>query len=291
MKEKKDCKIVQDLLPNYIEKLTNEETNTFIENHLKECTECRKVYENMKKEIKANGNTRDKREVKYIKKYSNKMKVLKTIILAIVLIYIGIIGYKFIVIKSMQDKIKEYSSITNFHITKKSYCYDTVTTQEIFHKDDNYLGRIKSISECRDDREIISTKSGNNYITSGQAKVAVLNSMSLTARDKVYNNLETESAWEFIYGLVFSSKISSVKCNDKDCYKIENFKVSGMLYPEYGMCLYIDKETGLIVRVEEGVPDNNGKMYTQVSDYKYEFNTVTDEDLKEPDISEYKVQQ
>ena len=31
MKEKKDCKIVQDLLPNYIEKLTNEETNNFIE--------------------------------------------------------------------------------------------------------------------------------------------------------------------------------------------------------------------------------------------------------------------
>ena len=25
MKEKKDCKIVQDLLPNYVEKLTNEE--------------------------------------------------------------------------------------------------------------------------------------------------------------------------------------------------------------------------------------------------------------------------
>ena len=30
MKEKKDCKIVQDLLPNYNENLTNEETNKFI---------------------------------------------------------------------------------------------------------------------------------------------------------------------------------------------------------------------------------------------------------------------
>ena len=37
MKEKRDCKIIQDLLPNYIEKLTNEETNNFIEEHLKEC--------------------------------------------------------------------------------------------------------------------------------------------------------------------------------------------------------------------------------------------------------------
>ena len=40
MKEKRDCKLVLDLLPNYIEKLTNEETNNFIEEHLKGCEEC-----------------------------------------------------------------------------------------------------------------------------------------------------------------------------------------------------------------------------------------------------------
>ena len=34
MKEKKECKVVQDLLPNYIEGLTTKETNEFIEEHL-----------------------------------------------------------------------------------------------------------------------------------------------------------------------------------------------------------------------------------------------------------------
>ena len=42
MTEKRNCKIVQDLLPNYIEKLTNDETNKYIEEHLKECSECQK---------------------------------------------------------------------------------------------------------------------------------------------------------------------------------------------------------------------------------------------------------
>ena len=37
----KNCKIVQDLLPNYIEKLTSDETNIFIEKHLKECEDCK----------------------------------------------------------------------------------------------------------------------------------------------------------------------------------------------------------------------------------------------------------
>ena len=47
MKEIRNCKIVQDLLPNYIDGLTNEETNVFIENHLKECSECKKTFENI----------------------------------------------------------------------------------------------------------------------------------------------------------------------------------------------------------------------------------------------------
>ncbi len=75
MKEKRDCKIVQDLLPNYIENLTNEETNNFIEEHLKECDECKKILENMKKDLKDGQTERDNREVNYIKKYNNKLKL------------------------------------------------------------------------------------------------------------------------------------------------------------------------------------------------------------------------
>ena len=87
MSEKKDCKIIQDLLPNYIEELTNEETNKYIENHLNECSECKIVLENMQKELKSNMKNRDKREVDYIKKFRNKLKFLK-LILVLSLIHI-----------------------------------------------------------------------------------------------------------------------------------------------------------------------------------------------------------
>lgn len=287
---KRDCKIVQDLLPNYIEKLTNEETNEYIEKHLKECKECTKMYENMKKELEIDTTKRDKREVKYIKKFSNKLRILKMILLVILIAFIGIIGYKAIVIKSMQGKMDDYKDITNFHITKTSYGFQQVIVQEEFCNDDNYLVHVKTISESNEKREIFSTKSGNNYLTSGDVKVAILNSTPIHACEKVYNYLETENFGEFIAG-IFSSHISSVKCNDKDCFKIENFKTSDLVFPEQGICVYIDKQTGLIVRVEEGVRNNTTEFYTQVTDYKYEFNTVTDKDLKEPDISEYKIQQ
>ena len=89
MKENRDCKIVQDLLPNYIERLTNDETNLFIEEHLKECDECKSMLDNMRKDLNLDEHRREEKEVKYIKKYNKKLKLLKTIILIIFAVFYG----------------------------------------------------------------------------------------------------------------------------------------------------------------------------------------------------------
>jgi len=70
MSRKNECKIVQDLLPNYVEGLTNEETNLFIEEHLRECNTCKKMFNNMKTEIQKPDKEVNKNEVNYIKKYN-----------------------------------------------------------------------------------------------------------------------------------------------------------------------------------------------------------------------------
>ena len=86
MKEKKDCKIVQDLLPNYVEKLTNEETNQYIKEHLAECKECNKIYENMQKDLGIQHKRSDAKAINYMKKYNHKLKTLKIILLIIFLL-------------------------------------------------------------------------------------------------------------------------------------------------------------------------------------------------------------
>lgn len=93
MKEKRDCQIVQDLLPNYIESLTNVETNLYIEEHLNECNECKSILENMQKDLKVNNLKRDTREIKYIKMYNEKMRILKFIIIIILAIALTIMTY------------------------------------------------------------------------------------------------------------------------------------------------------------------------------------------------------
>lgn len=49
---KNDCKIVQDLLPTYIDKLTSNETIDYIEKHLNSCEKCKIIYDNMQQDLK-----------------------------------------------------------------------------------------------------------------------------------------------------------------------------------------------------------------------------------------------
>lgn len=81
MKDKKFCKIVEDLLPNYMEKMTTEETNRFIEEHVQECQECKNKLNNMNENVEL-GKV-DDREIDYLKKYRNKK--IKSIIFAVLL--------------------------------------------------------------------------------------------------------------------------------------------------------------------------------------------------------------
>lgn len=44
------CSIIRDLLPLYCDNLTSADSNEEIENHLRNCTECTEIYENISKE-------------------------------------------------------------------------------------------------------------------------------------------------------------------------------------------------------------------------------------------------
>lgn len=82
------CSIVQDLLPNYIEKLTSEETNQVIRAHLDTCIECRKVYEEMISEAGIIDKA-PKAELKFLKKVrkTRLLAAVISIVLTLILSY------------------------------------------------------------------------------------------------------------------------------------------------------------------------------------------------------------
>lgn len=92
MKENKDCKIVQDLLPNYIEELTDPVTNEYIEKHIQTCSECREKLKNMNGEIKLE-RIDESREIDYLKKVRNRIVGLICGIVLILIVIASIISY------------------------------------------------------------------------------------------------------------------------------------------------------------------------------------------------------
>lgn len=44
---KMECDIIRDLLPLYAEKMVSAKSSEAVEEHLGECQDCRRVYENM----------------------------------------------------------------------------------------------------------------------------------------------------------------------------------------------------------------------------------------------------
>ena len=123
MKEKRECKLVQDLLPNYIEKVTNEETNQYIEEHLKNCTDCEKIYTSMTGEIKAKTLDTDK-TVDYMKKVNQKMKIAKialgSIVIIMLLIMLGFWANTFRnyrILEELRQTLKETQKTSNYHLT------------------------------------------------------------------------------------------------------------------------------------------------------------------------------
>ena len=287
----KECKIIRDLFPSYIDGLTNEETNQYIEEHLNNCENCKKILHDMKKELELHITPKDGKEVKYIKKYNNDLKILKTILTIIFLIFIISFARKVTIIAILNNKASDYMDSTNYYVKASNYFGDELEIIENYKKDNKYLGKYERLSH--DEKMILSEYYNNgminsyldiqNYKENLNIKKAELNrSGEPTSTFSIRNiipPIKTDNLFQFITTALFSN-ITTEEYNEKSCYRI----VSG------GYVIYIDKETGLTIRViGDCIINKDNKIFKIVLDYEYEINTVTDDEFIEPDISEYEI--
>lgn len=106
---KNECKIVKDLLPNYIEDLTSKETSEFLENHIETCKDCKDTLDLLrgdKKEEEQKEERIEEEELKHLKKYNRRMTILKSI--AVVLALFIIISLP-VTIRKKKENDKAYA--------------------------------------------------------------------------------------------------------------------------------------------------------------------------------------
>lgn len=89
---------------------------------------------------------------------------------------------------------------------------------------------------------------------------------------------------ERIKNSIFTS-LKTVKIDGKECYEVSGkYSYSpSILYDENTekISIYVEKETGLTIKTVEIISEN-GHEVENIATFEYNFDTVTDEDIKEP---------
>ena len=120
---KTECGIVRDLLPLYTEQITSEASNKAVEEHLKECEQCCKIYQEMKMpELQIQYDRTPAESLhKYIKKKKRRIEVkvaviTTVIILMVVFIRLALIGslIGFLALDSMNAQIYEDTDVSHY---------------------------------------------------------------------------------------------------------------------------------------------------------------------------------
>ena len=269
-----DCKIVQDLLPNYIENLTSKETNNFIEEHLKECKECKEIYENMVKNTQINNIENNKKEAKYFKKFNNKLKSLKISIIIIIAIVLIIFAFAYNNIKNILLINSLEKKLSNINISNYSY------TREIESND------LKAVTKCYviNEKYYIETE---QTTTNGNAIIQTYKD----SKDDIILYDKGDTVWYKINGktntelemnvLPMNPKYTSyeyyslMKDNIKEIVKEDNYYV---VKTKDNSSYWIEMDTGIIVKI---LDINNSISLI------YNFGNVKEVDIVKPDVSEY----
>ncbi len=302
MKNKKECEIVQDLLVSYADGILNPESKKLVEEHIKDCENCQLELKHVQDDSEAKEN-KEQIELDYLKKIRIRAKIKSILLASAILLLIAFIIFlnNYLKINSIMNKAEKSLQSNNFYKETSEILFDnqTAVTKE-YYKDGKYKsmwtvysdnGIETSITQYAD---INSDKRTYIYETDKKAVIEkgdiskikndnIKNVPFVTSRNDLFSKIGTTFVYSIDTDTYDYSKEYYVLKNRSDNNKWE---------------IWIDKETGLPIReitrggAKSFFPGTDvvKEMRDTIQTYEYEFNTVTDEDVEVPDLSDYTVE-
>lgn len=278
--KKYECNIIQDLLPNYIEKLTSENTNEYIAKHLLECEQCSNIH-NKLNNMSNNDETKNEQFINYSKKFKFKFNLLKCIVIFILLILIGNILRNIIIIESLSSKAEKYKNATNYYSLYEQYDENSYCVIETYHYENKYYRTMKSIlkvsgepffAEEKYDGEKIIFYSKNADGDEGTQELD--NGGGILPVEPRSYIFEDNDIMTKIRNYILCD-IKLVTYNGIECYRFTNHSHFGLGANDE---VYINKENGLLVR---RTSERLEGEYRDIQDVVFEFDTITEEKINQ----------
>lgn len=287
------CEIVRDLLPIYIENLESEETKNYIEEHLKDCAECKEILNNMKSDyIKEEQENLDEKqvEVRSIKKFKQRVNLLKfsaiaSIITVLIILFsiIILIFPKYVVIYKSNEKLKDFRNMNNYKVTLEEH-YTEHKTQE-----ENVYTSIRSFNGEKYKEEFYTSDLLTNNIVYGDFstntsiyidkihQTVTLNNNVNNEKGGISNLFTIIQEWKKRPLNLITYELREDSFKGKECYVLKFGDASN--FSE----IWIDKETMFEVRELQEA----GDLFTTERIFSIEQNIVTDEEVEIPNLEGY----
>lgn len=239
--------------------------------------------------------------------------ILFIIILLMIVVLAVIIGKKAMILKDLDEKVSFLEDTNNNIYIKSSVttmasknegdvsiaeCFIKDNTDKISNKTIKSDGTEQSFIQIRypEERKVFIDNGGYKILHIYKEKLPVRTSHMEDGMESSYSVL-TNSATCGSYNLkeLLFLSIEEFNIGGKDCYKIEE-KIGRSLITEEDEkattrnISWIEKETGLLVQSITYNTINGVEHEQSVVTREVKFGIVTDEDLVEPDISEYELQ-
>lgn len=223
-----------------------------------------------------------------------KKKVLKgilVIVLIIVAIYVGNVLRKMVIISELQSKLDKYQMETNIYkrtysdyssgLTSYERYYKDGVNKEVMTRDENY--KITQFTYADKRKTFFDAPAGNVYREYNESNNNVYYPVFI-------DYLTTRSVPELF--LFAKHKFTTEELDGKECYVINGNNIPNMMIEAEAIetKAYIEKDTGILVQIKSVVEENGNKEERTIK-YEYSIGTVTDEDMKEPNMKDYKVVQ
>lgn len=303
MENKKECEIVQDLLMNYADGVLNPETKKLVEKHLIECKECQNELKHIKDDIHKN-DVKEKIELDYLKKVRIKSKIRSLLIAIGIILIICIIVFlnNFIKMNSIFNKAEISVQSDNFYKETTQMLFNNQTSvRKEYYKD----GKYKSVWEIYSDNgvetqvvEYCNENSNERIYIYETDKKAIIEKGDITElKNNTIKNVPFVTNRNNLFAIIGTTFIYSLDTDTfdygKEYYVLKNRTEKNNIWE-----LWIDKETGLpIKQINRGGEktffagtDVIKEVKDNIQEYRYEFNSVSDEDVEVPDLRNYTIE-
>lgn len=291
MKNKK-CEIISDLLPSYIDHLTSEKSNEMIEEHLRTCKLCKEKIRNMSTELKLE--EIKQKELDYLKKYnrSRRNSILLGILLGtfIILIwYFGTAFYRFHILHTLNSQFQEARKKNNIYVEVLyadlkdnivDNIVDDVGITKYWYKD----GVVKWTSEDAKDT-IKSNSTKFVYFTDFKNQIEYrMNLKDNSILTEKVSALVNTNILDVLIGIFYPDNLNTLRYSFDFC-SAHIYQTKQLYGRSYYICDYgdeieiFDKSSKLLQYRLQYMGDR-----MQLQTYKYEFGSVTDEDVTLPNF-------